>query len=164
MPKEGISRKEYRTRKFGTWERSLELDSQVAAAGMAEGIPFEFDRIERTPNTMDAHRLIWLADTLDVQDAVVEALFQAYFTAGRDISDRKTLVDVVADAGLDRSKAQSVLERGGGQEAIQDANDLAQQVRVEGVPFFIFDGSIALSGVHPPEVILGAVRQTIGPQ
>src|SRR4051794_31753793 len=62
MPKDGISRREYRTRKFGSWERSLELDAQVAAAGAGEGITFAFDRMERTPNTLDAHRLIWLAD------------------------------------------------------------------------------------------------------
>ena len=71
MPKEGISRREYRTRKFGSWERSLELDAQVVAVGEAEGIHFAFDRIERTPNTLDAHRLIWLADKEGVQDAVV---------------------------------------------------------------------------------------------
>src|SRR3954447_18065776 len=94
MPKEGISRREYRTRKFGSWERSLELDARVVAVGEAEGIQFAFDRIERTPNTLDAHRLIWLADEEGVQDAVVEALFRAYFTEGRDISERQALIDV----------------------------------------------------------------------
>src|SRR4029077_10183314 len=73
MPKVGISRRDYRTKKFGSWERSQELDTQVAAAGAAEGIHFSFDRIERTPNTLDAHRLIWLADWENVQGAVVEA-------------------------------------------------------------------------------------------
>jgi len=87
MPKEGVSRREYRTRKFGSWERSQELDAQVAEAGEAEGIHFAFDRMERTPNTLEAHRLIWLADTEGVQDAVVESLFRAYFTDGRDISN-----------------------------------------------------------------------------
>src|ERR1017187_8088228 len=72
MPKVGISRRDYRIKKFGSWERSLELDAQVAAAGKAEGIDFAFDRMERTPNTMDAHRLVWLADKQGVQDAVVE--------------------------------------------------------------------------------------------
>src|SRR5262245_56461429 len=69
MPKEGISRREYRSRKFGSWERSLELDARVAAVGEAEGIPFAFDRIERTPNTLDAHRLVGLADKQGVQEA-----------------------------------------------------------------------------------------------
>jgi predicted DsbA family dithiol-disulfide isomerase len=58
MPKEGISRREYRTRKFGSWERSLELDARVIEVGKVEGIEFGFDKIERTPNTLDAHRLI----------------------------------------------------------------------------------------------------------
>src|SRR6516162_320575 len=72
MPKEGISRREYRTRKFGSWERSLELDAKVVAVGKAEGIQFAFDRIGRTPNTFDAHRLVRLADEVGVQGAVVE--------------------------------------------------------------------------------------------
>src|ERR1700730_2883640 len=84
MPKEGISRKEYRTAKFGSWERSLELDAKMVAVGGEEGIHFAFDRIERTPNTQDAHRLIWLADKEGIQDAVVEALFRSYFTKGLD--------------------------------------------------------------------------------
>lgn len=112
MPKEGISRREYRIRKFGSWERSMQLDANIVIAGKEEGILFHFDRMERTPNTVDAHRLIWLADQHGCQDAVVEALFRAYFTEGRDISNRETLNDVAADAGLDRGKA----------EAVQDSN------------------------------------------
>ena len=108
MPKEGISRKEYRTRKFGSWERSLELDAKVIAVGQTEGIQFAFDKIERTPNTVDAHRLIWLADQQGCQDAVVEALFRAYFTDVRNISNRQTLIDVVSEAGLDRQLAETI--------------------------------------------------------
>jgi predicted DsbA family dithiol-disulfide isomerase len=162
MPQGGISRREYRTRKFGSWERSLQLDAQVAAAGAGEGIHFAFDRMERTPNTHDAHRLIWLADTGGVQDAVVEALFRAYFTEGRDISARQTLLDVVAEAGLDREKAEGVLTSGGGQEAIREAEELARRVRVAGVPFFVINGRVTLSGAQPPEAFLAAFKQAIG--
>lgn len=162
MPPEGISRREYRTRKFGSWERSQELDAQVAAAGAAEGIHFAFDRMERTPNTLDAYRLIGLADVEGIQDAVVEALFRAYFTEGRDISDRQTLLDVVSDAGLDRGKAEGVLTTGGGQEAIREADELARRVRVEGVPFFVINGKVTLSGAQPPEAFLEAFRQAAG--
>ena len=102
MPKNGIGRKEYRTTKFGSWERSIELGAKMVAVGDAEGIPFAFDRMERTPNTVDAHRLIWLTGRHGRQDAVVEALFRAYFTQGRDIGHRSTLIDVVVDAGLER--------------------------------------------------------------
>jgi len=162
MPKEGISRREYRTRKFGSWERSLELDAQVTAAGEAEGIHFAFDRMERTPNTVDAHRLIWLSDTEGVQDAIMEAMFRAYFTEGRNISDRQTLLDVVAEAGLDRGKAESVLASSGGQEAINEANELARRFRVEGVPFFVINGKVTLSGAQPPEAFLEAFKQAVG--
>lgn len=77
MPREGIERKSYRIRKFGSWERSQELDARVAAAGRGEGIAFDFNRMARTPNTLDAHRIIWLAGERGVQDAAVEALFLA---------------------------------------------------------------------------------------
>lgn len=161
MPKEGISRREYRTKKFGSWERSQELDARVAAAGQAEGITFAFDRIERTPNTVDAHRLIWLAEKQGVQDAVVEALFRAYFTEGQDISNGQAILDVVAEAGLDRGNAEGVLNSGGGQEAILEADELARRVRVEGVPFFIINGTVTLSGAQPPDAFLDAFRQAV---
>jgi predicted DsbA family dithiol-disulfide isomerase len=164
MPREGISRREYRTRKFGSWERSLELDARVIEVGESEGIHFAFDRIERTPNTLDAHRLIGLAGREGVQDAVVEALFRAYFTQGRDISNRQTLLDVVAKAGLDRGKAEAVLSSGGGQEAIREADELARRVRVEGVPLFVINRRLTLSGAQPPEAFLAAFKQALGPQ
>lgn len=159
MPMEGISRREYRIKKFGSWERSQELDAKVVAVGEEEGIDFAFDRIERTPNTLDAHRLIWLAEVEGVQDDVVEALFQAYFTDGRDISNRQTLIDVVAKAGLDRSRAEAVLNGSEGMEAIQEAEGLSQRHRVDGVPFFVIDGKITLAGAQPPEAFLAAFGQ-----
>jgi predicted DsbA family dithiol-disulfide isomerase len=159
MPKDGISRREYRTRKFGSWERSLELDAHVAAAGKTEGIDFAFDRIERTPNTLDAHRLIWLAEKEGVQDRVVEALFRAYFTEGRDISKRPTLLDVVADAGLDRRQAEALLESSERLEAVREADELGRRFRVDGVPFFIVNGETTLSGAQPPDAFLEALRR-----
>jgi predicted DsbA family dithiol-disulfide isomerase len=118
-----------------------------------------FTRIERTPNTLDAHRLIWLAGEEGVQDAVVEALFRAYFTEGRDISKRQTLFDVVAEAGLDRSKAEALLEGNEGIDAIKQVEGQAERFRVEGVPFFIVNGRITLSGAQQPDAVLEAFRQ-----
>ena len=162
MPKEGVSRREYRTRKFGSWERSQELDARVVAVGQSEGIPFAFDRIERTPNTLDAHRLVWLAERQGVQDAVVEALFRAYFTEGRDISHRQTLLDVVAEAGLDRHEAEAVLNGDDGLDAIKDADALARRFGVDGVPFFIVNGRITLSGAQQPDAFIEAFRRVAG--
>jgi predicted DsbA family dithiol-disulfide isomerase len=162
MPKEGVSRREYRTKKFGSWERSQELDARVVGVGKEEGIHFTFDRIERTPNTLDAHRLVGLAGSKGVQGAVVEALFRAYFTEGRDISNRQTLLDVVADAGLDRHEAEARLNSDDGLEAMKDAGALARRFRVEGVPFFVVNGTFTLSGAQQPDEILAVFRQAVG--
>src|SRR5215471_4468924 len=148
MPEEGMDRRQYRTAKFGSWERSVALDAQVTEAGRAEGIPFAFDKIERTPNTLDTHRLIWLADRQGVQDAVVEALFRAYFTEGRDISRTPTLLDVVAEAGLDRNKAEGVLHGDEGLAEIRAAQEQARRAGVQGVPFFVINSRLALSGAR----------------
>ena len=164
MPREGIERRAYRTAKFGSWERSLELDAKLVAVGTGEGITFAFDKIERTPNTLDAHRLIRLAGERGVQDAVVEALFQAYFTEGRDISDRKTLLDVVVGAGLKRERAEAELNSEGGLVAIRAEEEEARRLGVEGVPFFVVNGELALSGAQPPETFLAAFdRAARGP-
>jgi predicted DsbA family dithiol-disulfide isomerase len=159
MPKEGISRREYRITKFGSWERSLELDAKVVAVGETEGIHFAFDRIERTPNTVDAHQLIWLADQEGCQDTIVEGIFRAYFTEGRDISNRQTLIDVVDEAGLEQQRVETMLNSDGGMEAIRESNEAARRFRVEGVPFFIINGKITLSGAQQPEVFLDAFNQ-----
>ena len=103
MPREGIDRRTYRIGKFGSWERAQELDARVAAAGEDVGVAFHFERQSRTPNTLDAHRVIWLAGERGVQDEAVEALFLAYFTDGRDLSDRVTLAEIATGAGLDRA-------------------------------------------------------------
>jgi predicted DsbA family dithiol-disulfide isomerase len=159
MPKEGMNRREYRTAKFGSWERSLALDAQVTEAGRAEGIPYRFDLIERTPNTLDAHRLIGLADMEGIQDAVVEAVFRAYFTEGRDISHTPTLLDVVAGAGLDRGRAEAVLTDDEGLAAIRAAEGQARRAGVQGVPFFVINDTVALSGAREPKDFLAAFKQ-----
>ena len=161
MPKEGISRKVYRTRKFGSWERSMELDAQVIAVGESEGIHFAFDKSETTPNTVDAHRLVWLAGQNGCQDAVVEALFRSYFTEGRDISERQTLIDVTAEAGLDRQAADTMLNSDDGMDVISNAREMSQRYGVTGVPFFIIDQKITLSGAQQAETFLKAFRQVM---
>lgn len=161
MPKAGTSRKEYRIGKFGSWKRSLELDAKVIAVGESEGIHFAFDRVERTPNTADAHRLIWLAAQNGCQDAVVEALFRSYFTEGRDISNRQTLIDVVAAAGLDRQAVEAILNSDDGMAAIFEGREMSRQYGVAGVPFFVIDQKIALSGVQPAETILEAFERVM---
>src|SRR3954469_15067064 len=159
MPREGVERREYRVMKFGSWERSQQLDAQVAAAGRGEGIAFNFDRQARTPNTLDAHRVIWLAGERGVQDAVVEALFLAYFTEGRDLTDRATLAEIAAGAGLDRAEVKELLVGLKGLDAVRAGEEQARGLGVSGVPFFVVNGKVALSGAQPPELFLQALEQ-----
>jgi predicted DsbA family dithiol-disulfide isomerase len=163
MPREGIERRTYRIKKFGSWERSQELDAQVAAAGQGEGIAFHFDRQSRTPNTLDAHRVIWIAGERGVQDAVVEALFRAYFTDGHDLSDRGTLADVAAGAGLDRAEIEELLAGDQGRDVIRAGEEEARRLGVSGVPFFVVNRRVALSGAQPPELFRQAFEQAGGP-
>jgi len=91
----------------------------------------------------------------------VEALFRAYFAEGRDISNRKTLIDVVAEAGLERQRAEAMLDSDEGMDAITKAGDQARNFRVEGVPFFIVNGELTLSGAQPPDAFLAAFRKVL---
>jgi predicted DsbA family dithiol-disulfide isomerase len=148
MPKEGMPRGEYRKAKFGSLERSRQLDARVIAEGRIEGIEFAFDRIERTPNTSEAHRLIALAEN---QNAVVKALFRAYFEEARDIGDPAVLADIAARCGLK-----------GWPEKAPDVSALEEEVRAMGisaVPTFIFDRRSGISGAYPAETLAGAIRQ-----
>src|SRR5882724_3973656 len=109
MPKAGVDRRAYRSAKFGSWQRSQALDAQVAAAGRSDGLVFDHDKMERTPNTVDAHRLIWLAGQHGKQGDVVDGLFAAYFNEGHDIGDPTVLADIGASTGLDRVRILAVL-------------------------------------------------------
>jgi predicted DsbA family dithiol-disulfide isomerase len=163
MPSGGIDRKSYRIGKFGSWERSQELDAQVTAAGEDEGIAFRFDKMVRTPNTLDAHRVIWLAGERGVQDAVVEALFLAYFTDGRDLSDRAKLAEIAAEAGLDRAEVDGLLAGAGGLDVVRAGEEQARRLGVSGVPFFVVNGWVALSGAQPPGLFRQAFEQAGDP-
>ena len=159
MPQAGIARQAYVEQKFGGPERAAQIYARLSAAGATVGIPFAFDRIVRMPNTRDAHRLIaWAQQGRDGSD-LVERLFRAYFIEGRAIGDRDVLAAVAGEAGFDSAAARSYLESGEGIDAIASMNDRARQIGVQGVPFFIFDQHIAVSGAQEPAVLLDAIAQ-----
>ena len=154
MPPEGMPRAAYRAAKFGSVERARELDARVAREGESEGIGFAFDAIERTPNTVAAHALVGLAQEQGRGDAVLDALFRAYFEEAQDIGDTETL------AALAQRCQVSGWPRQG---AATDVVALEQQMRglgISAVPTFIFDRKFAVSGAHPPETLAAAIRET----
>ena len=159
MPPEGVERRAYRTSKFGSWDRSLALDAQVAAAAAEDGITFGFDRMTRTPNTFDAHRLIWLAQRLGVQDAVVEKLFRGYFEDGLNLNDRPTLVHLAADGGIQASAAERLLAGDEGKAEVLREEAHYKSLGVSGVPAFFLNGKPAFSGAVAPAMLADAIRE-----
>ena len=161
MPKVGMDRKEYRTRKFGSWEQSQAMDAQVAAAAKSDDITFRHDLMKWTPNTFDAHRLIWLAGREHAQDAVVEGIFRAYFTEGRDVGDSEVLSDIAATAGLGRERVRSFLASTDGTEEVRLEIDMARRAGMRGVPTFVVDGYPLFSGAQPVDVMTSTFREII---
>ena len=148
MPVEGMPRAEYRKAKFGSIERSRQLDSRVIAEGRLEGIHFAFDKIERTPNTSAAHRLIAMAPD---QNRVVERLFRAYFEEAKDIGDPEVLALIAAQCGVHGWPGQAA-----------DVSALEEEVRAMGisaVPTFIFERRSGVSGAYPAETLAQAIRE-----
>jgi predicted DsbA family dithiol-disulfide isomerase len=161
MPKEGMGRREYRSRKFGSWEHSLALDALVAQAGQQAGIIFRHDLMQRTPNTLNAHRLIWFAQREGAQDAVVERLFKAYFTEGRDVGDLEVLADVAAAAALDRAQTAAFLASDAGAEDVRREERMAVSKGIRAVPTFILDGEELFSGARRPDVIAAHLTEAV---
>lgn len=150
MPVEGMARAEYVAMKFG--DRGGDTYARVRGAGAEDGIAFAFERIARQPNTLDSHRLIDLAWQAGCQDAVVEALFLAFFLEGRDIGDRAVLTAVAKAAGMDGAVVARYLDSEDGDELIGQKDAAARGAGINGVPFFVLEGTHALSGAQPPEI------------
>jgi predicted DsbA family dithiol-disulfide isomerase len=148
LPADGIPRAEYRKAKFGSLERSKQLDARVIAEGKGEGIDFAFERMETQPNTTQAHRLIALAEN---QNAVVDALFKAHFEQGRKIGDPKVLAEIAKQYGVK-----------GWPEQAHDVSGLEEEVRgmgISAVPTFIIERKTGVSGAYPAETLAQVIRE-----
>jgi predicted DsbA family dithiol-disulfide isomerase len=165
LPRAGIDRRAYLEAKFGGAARAAQIYDNVRAAGKTVGIDFAFERIERQPNTLDAHRLIsWAQAQGDAED-VVERLFRAYFLEGRFVGDRDELAAIAGEAGLSAAAAHAYLATDEGTDAISAMDRRVRELGVSGVPFFIFDGKVAVSGAQEPAVLvdaMGEARKAIG--
>jgi predicted DsbA family dithiol-disulfide isomerase len=159
MPKSGLDRRTYLDAKFGGAEARRAIEARVAKAGETAGIVFAFDRIEWTPNTFEAHRLMWFAQQQRKQDDLAEALFHAYFSEGRDIGDRQTLVDVATEAGLDHDEVRQFLASGAGLEDVRVEEAAGHRLGIRGVPYFVLNGTYAISGAQPPDIFISALRK-----
>jgi predicted DsbA family dithiol-disulfide isomerase len=160
IPAAGLDRRAYMRAKFGDGSRLAEVHARLKALGAEVGVAFDFEAIQRAPNTLDAHRLIRFASEAGLADAVTERLFADYFERGRDIGDRAVLAEIARDCGLGDVTAR--LSSGEGADEVRQEIDEARQMGVEGVPFFVFASKYALSGAQSPAVFAEALAQARG--
>ena len=159
IPREGISREQYLTTKFGGVDRYKGIAQRVAAAAQAEGLTYAMDKISRQPNTLDAHRLIRWAGEIGKAAEMKQTLMDFYFTQGGDLTDRETLVRAASKAGLDAEKVRADLASDKDVAEIEREAEAAKEAGIQGVPMFIFDGRFAVSGAQAPETLADAIER-----
>ena len=153
MPRLGMARPDYVVRKFGGEDRARRLYASIADIGRTEGVPFRFERIRRTPSSVDAHRLVRYASRFGRADEMVEALFSAHFTDGRDIGDHAVLLGVAQACGLDLVAVRRFLASDADADSVHADNLRAHRLGINGVPCFVIAGRHAIAGAQEPEVI-----------
>ena len=162
LPEAGIPREDYVARKFGA--RGKGVNERVVMSGRQVGIPFAYEKMRIQPNTLNAHRLMCLAERGGRQDDLSEELFRAHFLEGANLTDLDTLADVAARAGLDRKAAADYLAGDADRDTIVRAEEEARRAGIGGVPFFIFNRKLGVSGAQDPETLLDAMEQALEEQ
>lgn len=160
IPREGISRVDYLTTKFGGVDRYKEIAGRVQAAAAAEGLVYDADNIKSQPNTTDAHRLIRWASGIGKAAAMKQRLMDLYFTEGADLTNKAVLVQAAADVGLDPEDIRAALDSEQDVEAVTQEAQSAKEAGIQGVPMFIFGGRFAVSGAQSPEYLAEAIART----
>lgn len=153
MPRAGMAQADYVIRKFGGEDRARRLYASITEIGRAEGVQFRFERIRRTPSSVNAHRLVRWASGFSRADEVVEALFAAHFTDGRDIGDIGVLAAIAASCGLSPVEARLFLSGDADIDGVHADNLRAHRLGINGVPCFVIGGRHAIAGAQEPEVI-----------
>lgn len=162
-PKEGFELKEYLVSKFGGEEKYNRLVTHITQVAAEEGLEFDFDKQRVSPNTKDAHRVIWLAKKEGKQLAVKEALLKAYFEQGVDLTKKENITTIASAVGLDATRVASFLDSPEGLQEVNQLEEINYQRGVTGVPFYIINNKYGISGAQSPEVFVQALKE-IGTQ
>jgi len=157
MPAGGMSRRDYLETKFGGKENAVRVYGQIADAAVAAGLEIDFAAIERTPNTMNAHRLIHWAGLEGRQTALVSRMFKAFFVDGQDIGETEVLLDLATDVGMDRSMTQRLIESDADRDDIAKRDAHARERGVTGVPTHILANQHVLPGAQEPDLWLRVI-------
>ena len=159
IPREGISRTQYLTTKFGSPERYAEIATRVRDAAAQEGLVYAMDKISSQPNTIDAHRLIRWAEGIGKAAAMKQRLMDLYFTEGADLTNEAVLVQAAADIGLDPEDVRAALDSDKDVTEVTQEAEAAKEAGIQGVPMFIFGGKFAVSGAQAPEYLAEAIER-----
>jgi predicted DsbA family dithiol-disulfide isomerase len=157
----GVSRWNYRVYKFGSWERSQQLDAVVAAVGRADGLDFNFETVERTPNTFALHRVMQIAQREGDPGELAVLLMQGYFTSGMDLSDEQQVIALASKAGLSAQRVQNVLHSDEFSGEVIALEGAARQAGITAIPHFSIGGS-TLSGAASVSVLVETIRAAAG--
>jgi len=161
VPREGISRVEYLTTKFGSPDRYNQNAQRIVGVAADEGLTYAPAKIQRQPNTIDCHRLIYWADQHGNGARMKQRLMDLYFTEGADLSDREVLVKAAADCGLDSTQVREVLASDADVDTVTRAAEQAKASGIDGVPMYVFGGVLAVSGAQSPEYLVSAMERAI---
>jgi predicted DsbA family dithiol-disulfide isomerase len=161
MPREGMDRRAYLEAKFGGKEGAVRAYAPVVEHAQQAGLEINFEAIQRTPNTLDAHRLIMWAAIEGRQTAIVSSLFRAYFNEGRDIGDADTLADIADSCGMDASVVLRLLATDEDAQGVRDKDASAREMGVNSVPTFIVASQHAVPGAQPTELWLKVMDEII---
>lgn len=161
VPREGISRDEYLTKKFGSPERYKGIAGRVVEAAAGEGLTYKPGAISRQPNTTDCHRLIlWARNTGDAA-RMKQRLMELYFTEGADLTDREVLVKAAADCGMDAALTRELLASDRDIDRVTAEATEAKEMGIDGVPCFILGGVMAVSGAQDPAYLADAMGRAV---
>jgi predicted DsbA family dithiol-disulfide isomerase len=160
IPPEGLDRTEYLTAKFGA-DRVKTIHDPLIEAGAELGVPYNFDAITRTPNTLDAHRLIRWSHTIERQHDMAERLFMAYWAEGLDVSDHQVLAKCAGETGINAAQIAELLASDQDVEEVKTEIQHSTNIGVTGVPTFILGQSYALVGAQSPEVLADAIGRVV---
>ena len=157
MPSDGMERQAYLYGKFGSAARIQRVYGAISDAGQSEKIPFAFDSIVRTPNSVDSHRLVMFSEAIGAVGQVVDALFQAYFSNGEDIGDRDVLMEIGGRCGIDSEKLSRYFDSGADVDTVHAENGAFHRLGINGVPAYIFNGTFVVSGAQEPQILVRAL-------
>jgi predicted DsbA family dithiol-disulfide isomerase len=164
IPRDGIDRQTYLETKFGSVERYAVIAERIASAAALEGLVYNPDKISRQPNTLDCHRLILWSRSATDPGQVKQRLMELYFAEGADLSDAKVLIQAAVDCGMDGDLVRRLLASDAEVDRIEGDANAAKEAGIDGVPCFIFGGSVIVTGAQSPEYLASAIERTAGRQ